>query len=168
MTQATAARNAASDSRNAVRGASCGTEHEASHVILSSKVLVSAPCPAGEQFIRMLKYRKIPFAVLINHPDQKERFAKLGVQDFVQVDTKVTDLSAEAGDPPRMVVLFEESLNLTCRYLKLCSSWTAGPVYVISQNSVPRPIYRCLGAKDVIYTRSGEVSYLLQDVPGGV
>ncbi|WP_058300412.1 hypothetical protein [Gorillibacterium timonense] len=128
------------------------------------KVLVSAPSPAGEQFIRMLKYKKIPFAVLINHPDQKERLAKLGVQDFVQVDTKDAGIPAEAGEPARMVFLFEDSLNLTCRYLKLCSAWTEGPIIVISQNGVPRPIYRHLGAKDVIYSRSGEVSYLLQSV----
>lgn len=128
------------------------------------KVLVSAPSPAGEQFIRMLKYKKIPFAVLINHSDQKERLAKLGVEDFVQVDTKDTGFPAEAGEPAQMVFLFEDSLNLTCRYLKLCSSWTEGPITVISQSGVPRPIYRHLGAQNVIYSRSGEVSYLLQSV----
>ncbi|MEO3947331.1 hypothetical protein [Gorillibacterium sp. CAU 1737] len=128
------------------------------------RVLVSAPSPAGEQFIRMLRFKKIPFAVLINHPDQRERLAKLGVQDFIQVDTKDSGFPDGVGEPARMVFLFEDSLNLTCRYLKLCSSWTEGPITVISQSGVPRPIYRHLGAKNVIYSRSGEVSYLLQSV----
>ncbi|WP_438435365.1 hypothetical protein [Gorillibacterium sp. sgz500922] len=165
MSQATATTAANRDGREAGRTEGSSAEREEGPDA-ARRVIVSAPGPAGEQFIRMLKYKKIPFAVLINHPDQKERLAKLGVQDFVQVDTKVTDLAAVAGDPPRMVVLFEDSLNLTCRYLKLCSTWTEGPVYVISQNSIPRPIYRCLGAKSVIYSRSGEVTYLLQGVTG--
>ncbi|MFC4776961.1 hypothetical protein ACFO9Q_09215 [Paenibacillus sp. GCM10023252] len=59
--------------------------------------------------------------------------------------------------------IFESSLALSCRYIQCCRSWTSKPIYVITESFNPRAIYRGLGADHIIFTRTGEVGFLLNE-----
>ena len=120
-------------------------------------LLVAAPLSVGEGFFRLLAYRQIPFAVLINQREQREKLRKLGVTHIVEVDTQ----DPSGWMPPDFevgrVLLFEDSLNLTCRYLQMCRQWTEGPICVITGSAKPRALYRGLGASRVVYCPGGDI-----------
>lgn len=125
-------------------------------------VLISASNAAGENLIRTLQYKKIPFAVMINSKLKAKPLEKIGVQHILTVNTKGHNSWTVPPFPIGPVILFEESLALTCRYIKMCRPWTGKPIYVVTDNLNPRSIYRTLGADHVIFTNSQDVSFLVK------
>ncbi|MFB6365972.1 hypothetical protein ACFCP7_18215 [Paenibacillus elgii] len=124
-------------------------------------ILVSAPNKPGEAFIRQLQFGSIPFAVIVNNKAEQARLQELGAERIVIVDTNEENTWLLPEWPVGKVFLFENSLTLCCRYIRICRSWTSEPLYVITQSNNPRLIYKGLGANYVIYTNSNEVSFLI-------
>lgn len=126
-------------------------------------VLVSAPTAAGEHFIKLLQIRKVPFVALVNNAEELARMEKLGIARILRVDTMQHDTWQVPEFPVDRVYLFEKSMNLTCRYLRMCRNWTIRPIYVITGKCNPRSVYRGLGANHILVTNGADVSFLLQE-----
>jgi hypothetical protein len=126
-----------------------------------SYVLVYAPNGIGEKFIHLLQNRQIPFAALVNCDSLRERMENLRINQIIQVDTKNHSkwMIPEMDVGP--IYLFENSVSVCCRFIQICRQWTTEPIYVITQSSRPRMIYKGLGANYVLYTNSDQVSFLL-------
>ncbi|GIO89152.1 hypothetical protein [Paenibacillus lactis] len=124
-------------------------------------ILISAPTKAGEAFIRQLLLREIPFAVLVNNPAERERASRLGCKDVILIDTRDEQTWVLPEQPIGKVFLFENSLNLCCRYLRICRTWTSSSIYVITHSGNPRLIYRGLGADVVLHTNHDRVDFLI-------
>ncbi len=124
-------------------------------------ILISAPTKAGEAFIRQLLLREIPFAVLVNNPAERERAGRLGCKDVIMIDTRDEQTWVLPERPIGKVFLFENSLNLCCRYLRICRTWTSASIYVITNSGNPRLIYRGLGADVVLHTNHDRVDFLI-------
>lgn len=127
----------------------------------SDYLLIAAPTKAGEDFRKQAKAMKIPYIALSNNKMEIIRLKEKGVKPIIQVDTLDTGAADMPEYPIGKVILFEESLSMTCRYIHICRSWTSGPIYVITQNVNPRLIYKGLGADYVIYSKNGDVKFLL-------
>ncbi|GAB6988200.1 hypothetical protein [Paenibacillus pini] len=125
-------------------------------------IIVTAPNEAGRKFIKLLMYLKRPFAVLTNNVQEERELLKMGVERVIRLNTNYTDEWVVPELEVGKIFLFENSLNLTCRYLQICRPWTSYPVYVISQRGSSPGIYRGLGANHIIYTLNGEVGFLLK------
>lgn len=126
-------------------------------------VLVSAPNIAGERFMKLLKQKQIPFAAIVNNALEYERIAALGAEHIIVVNTSKEDswLIPEVG--VGKVYLFEKSLNLCCRYVQICRSWTSKPVYVITGSFNPRNVYKGLGVDYVIHSHAQDYAFLITD-----
>jgi len=126
-------------------------------------VLVSAPNAAGERFAKMLKARNVPFAAILNNPAEYERIRALGAEHIIVINTSKEDswLVPEVG--VGRVYLFEKSLNLCCRYVQICRSWTSKPIYVITGSHSPRNVYKGLGVDYVIHSNARDFSFLITD-----
>ncbi|BFH68566.1 MAG: hypothetical protein E6230_16525 [Paenibacillus dendritiformis] len=128
-------------------------------------VLVSAPNAAGEAFVKLLLEKDIPFAALANNRSELKRMRALGARHLILLHTSDEKTWVIPQLAVGKIFLFERSLNLCCRYLQICRSWTSKPIYVITANQNPRLIYRGLGANYVIYTSSRNYSFLVTDEP---
>ncbi|MBB6635275.1 hypothetical protein [Cohnella thailandensis] len=126
-------------------------------------VLLSAPTLAGEQFARLLRNRNIPFAAIVNNGTEFERLCAIGAEKLIRVDTSKREARIVPSIEVGKVYLFERSLNLSCRYLQICRDWTTKPIYVITESSQPRHIYKALGADYVIHSQSIDLSFLVTD-----
>ncbi|GAA3409662.1 hypothetical protein GCM10020370_50770 [Paenibacillus hodogayensis] len=128
--------------------------------------LVSAASKAGEAFIRKLIQHRIPLVALANNAKEREKLEEMGVKKIVIVDT--TDESTWVAPEYSItkIFLFESSQNLSCRYIRLCRSWTANAIVVITRSNKPRLMYRALGANCVIHTTNDDVSSLFQSLVG--
>ncbi|QYR23172.1 hypothetical protein KZ483_09755 [Paenibacillus sp. sptzw28] len=126
-------------------------------------ILVSAPNIRGEDFIRQLKDKRIPFAVITRNKAEHERIMTLGVERIIAVNTTKEITWAVPEFRIGKVYLFESSLNLCCRYIQICRSWTTKPIYVITDSCNPRLVYKGLGANYVIHTSSNDISFLITD-----
>ncbi|MBW4840399.1 MAG: hypothetical protein KZY74_13480 [Paenibacillaceae bacterium] len=124
--------------------------------------LVTFPNPLAVDFIRTLKYRDIPFALMVNNDRSRQEAIDRGIEHVILVDTTKRKNKAVPEISIGPVYIFEESLTLTCRYLQLCRTWTSKPVYVITQKRHPSAVYTKLGANYVIYTKGKDVSFILQ------
>lgn len=127
-------------------------------------IIVSAPTKAGEEFIRQLDRNNIPFAAIVNNRAEQERLSKLGVKNMIMIDTTDEQTWIIPEFSVSKVFLFESSLNLCCRYLRICRTWTSDPVYVITHSSNPRLIYKGLGATIVLHTNNNNVSFLISSL----
>lgn len=125
-------------------------------------ILVSAPNKTGESFIRMLMTKDIPFAVITNSKGEQSRLARLGVEHIIFIDTNEYESWILPELPIGKVFLFESSLNLCCRFIQICRTWTSRNICVVTHNSNPRLVYKGLGADEVIHTPSHEVSFLVE------
>jgi hypothetical protein len=126
-----------------------------------SYVLVYAPNGIGEKYIQLLHNRQIPFAALVNSGALRERMEKLRITRIIQVNTGDHSTRVIQEISVGSIYLFENSVSLCCRYIQICRQWTNEPIYVITQSSQPRLIYKGLGANHVLYTNSDQVSFLL-------
>jgi hypothetical protein len=126
-------------------------------------VLVSAPNVAGERFMKLLKQKNIPYAAIVNNTAEYERIRALGAEHIIVVNTTKEDswLIPEIG--VGKVYLFEKSLNLCCRYVQICRSWTSKPIYVITGSQNPRNVYRGLGVDYVIHSGAQDYGFLITD-----
>ncbi|MGG6314212.1 hypothetical protein [Paenibacillus macerans] len=124
--------------------------------------LVTAPNALAVDFIKTLKIRGIPFALMVNSGKSRKGALERGIEQVILVDTtqRRNQIIPEFSIGP--VYIFEESLTLTCRYLQFCRQWTSGPVYIITQKMNPGAVYKQLGADYVIYTKGKDVSFILQ------
>jgi hypothetical protein len=126
-------------------------------------VLISAPNIAGERFMKLLKQREIPFAAIVNNISEYERIAALGAEHIIVVNTTKEEswLIPEVG--VGKVFLFEKSLNLCCRYVQICRSWTTKPIYVITESHNPRNVYKGLGVDYVVHSCAQNLAFLISD-----
>ncbi|CAG7649281.1 hypothetical protein ACFQI7_26760 [Paenibacillus allorhizosphaerae] len=129
-------------------------------------ILVSAPNKAGEAFVRLLMTHRLPFAAIANNKRERARMKELGVERIILVDTTEESTWQLPDFPIGKIFLFESSFTLCCRYIRICSSWSSEPTYVITHSNHPRLIYKGLGASFVIHTNSDEVSFLLHALVG--
>ncbi|MCT1399889.1 hypothetical protein AK95_08455 [Paenibacillus sp. LC231] len=127
-------------------------------------ILVSAPNKAGEEFIRQLIYMRISFAAIANNRVEQERLRELGCTNMILIDTRDEQTWIIPEFPVSKVYLFESSLNLCCRYLRICRTWTTESIYVITHSSNPRLIYKGLGADVVLHTNHHQVSFLITSI----
>ena len=109
----------------------------------------------------------IPFIALTNNKLERIKLEGQGVKQIIQVDTSDPGASIIPDYPIGNVILFEESLPLSCRYLQICRRWTSRPIYVITQSVNPRLIYKGLGADYVIYSKNGDVKFLISSFRNG-
>ncbi|GAK40291.1 hypothetical protein PUW24_09620 [Paenibacillus urinalis] len=123
-------------------------------------IIVAAGGKPGRSFIKTLLMKGLPFAILVSSEHERKEMQRLYVEPVIQVDS-----FEQAPEPPDFhvghVFLFEESLPVCCKYIQVCRSWTCKPIYVITERSKPRLIYRGLGATHVIYSRGSDCSFLL-------
>lgn len=124
-------------------------------------VLVSAPNIAGERFMRLLRQRKIPFAAIVNNPDEYERASAVGADPIIAVNTAKEESWLIPPVDVGNVYLFETSLTLCCRYVQICRSWTSRSVYVITGSVQPRHVYKKLGVDYVVHSQGHDVSFLI-------
>lgn len=124
-------------------------------------VLVAAPNQAGKQFIGQLRQRGIPFYAIVNNNHGKKRLEAMGVGHIITVDTADESTWNAPELPIGSVYLFEDSFNLTCRYLQMCSAWEPESIYVVTRRDYSRLTYKALGASDLIYTTGKDISFLL-------
>ncbi|KKO53936.1 hypothetical protein [Paenibacillus sp. DMB20] len=131
-----------------------------------SLVVVSAPTKAGEEFILQLIRNDIPFAAIANNRAERERLCRIGAKHIIMLDTADEQTWIIPEFSVSKVFLFESSLNLCCRYLRICRTWTSDPIYVVTHSSNPRLIYKGLGATFVLHTNNNNVSFLLSSLVG--
>lgn len=124
-------------------------------------ILVSAPNKAGVAFIKAIQKKGLPFAALTNNEKEKARMVNSGVKRIIMVDTAGQGSWVIPEFPIGKVFLFENSFNLSCRYIQICRSWTSKPIYVITSGDHPQLIYKGLGANYVIYSNEDDVSFLV-------
>lgn len=127
-------------------------------------ILVSAPNKAGEEFIRQLIFKRISFVAIANNRVEQERLHELGCTNMILIDTRDEQTWIIPEFPVSKVFLFESSLNLCCRYLRICRTWTTESIYVITHSSNPRLIYKGLGADVVLHTNHRQVSFLISSI----
>jgi len=126
-------------------------------------MLVSAPTVAGVEFMKRLKSRGIPFAAIVNNKQEFERIAPLGAEHVIVINTSKEGTWIVPELAIGTVYLFEKSLNLCCRYIQICRSWTSGPIYVITNSHNPRLVYKGLGADYVIHSCGSDLSFLIAE-----
>jgi hypothetical protein len=126
-------------------------------------VLISAPNIAGERFMKLLKQREIPFAAIVNNISEYERIAALGAEHIIVVNTTKEQSWLIPEVDVGKVFLFEKSLNLCCRYVQICRSWTSKPIYVITESHNPRNVYKGLGVDYVIHSSAQNLAFLISD-----
>ncbi|GGJ15803.1 hypothetical protein [Paenibacillus hunanensis] len=124
-------------------------------------VLVSPATRAGEQFMQLLKVKGIAFAAIVNSYAEKVKLERMGVAHVLLLDTQRQDEWTIPQLAVGKVYLFERSLPLCCRYIQMCRTWTSEPIYVITESSNSRMIYRGLGADHIVHTNGGSVAFLL-------
>lgn len=126
-----------------------------------SRVVVAASNKAGLEFVKLLLHQKIPVAALTNNKKEEQLLRQMGVQDILRVRTT---RGIACGIPDflvKRVLIFEASLPLSCQYLQLVSQWSCQQVTVVTSVWHPEGIYKKLGAAYVIYSRTGNVVFLL-------
>lgn len=123
-------------------------------------IIVAAGSKQGRSFIKTLKSKGLSFAIIVSSEHERKEMQGLYMEPIIQVD-----FAEQSPELPEFhvgnVYLFEESLPLCCKYIQTCRSWTCNPIYVITERSQPRLIYRGLGATHVIYSRGSDFSFLL-------
>ncbi|MCM3627888.1 hypothetical protein M3194_10990 [Paenibacillus glycanilyticus] len=134
---------------------------------MNDYILVSAPNVQGEDFIKQLQRRHIPFAAIVNNKNEYERMLMLQVSTIIVINTMDEATWRIPELPVGRIFLFERSLNLCCRYIQICRSWTSKSIYVITDSSNPRLIYKGMGANFVIYSGSAETSFLITNELNG-
>ncbi|MCE3202748.1 hypothetical protein K3T49_24300 [Paenibacillus sonchi] len=127
----------------------------------NAMVLVFAPNPAGEQFVRTLSEENKSFAALACSPGERERLQELGVMNVIDADIKKKQLGQLPINEYTEVYFFEEALGPCCELLELIRQWTHGTIYIITKNHYPQLIYKALGADFVIRTTSNNHYFLL-------
>ncbi len=137
---------------------------EAMKAMQSDLLLIAAPTKAGENFMKQIRLAGFPYVALTNNKMEKRKLEGQGVKKIIQVDTSLPGSPHIPDYPIGSIILFEESLTLCCRYIQICRSWTSGPMYVITQSVNPRLIYKGLGADYVIYSKNGDVKFLLSSL----
>ncbi|MGO4110561.1 hypothetical protein [Paenibacillus sp. YAF4_2] len=128
---------------------------------MNDYILVSAPNVQGEDFIKQLQRRHIPFAALVNNKAEYERMLALEVNTIIVISTTEEATWRVPELPIGRIFLFERSLNLCCRYIQICRSWTSKSICVITNSTNPRLIYKGMGANYVIHSSSTETSFLI-------
>lgn len=126
-----------------------------------ARILVSAPNRAGELFLCRLRQSGLPHAAVVNNPYEKSRLESLGIGELIEVDTKDSSTWTAPDVTIENVFLFEDSMNLCCRYIQLCKAWKTGPIHVVTRSDCSRAVYRSLGVKHLKYTTRREIPELV-------
>lgn len=67
----------------------------------------------------------------------------------------------ELGEELEKIILIEDSLADTCLLLKIVRASSKAPIIVMTKNKqYPLNLYQSIGAKQVIYTNSNNISFL--------
>ncbi|KWX81405.1 hypothetical protein AMQ83_34350, partial [Paenibacillus riograndensis] len=96
-------------------------------------VLVFAPNPAGEQFVRTLIEENKSFAALACSPGERERLQELGVMNVIDADIKKKQLGQLPINEFTEVYFFAKALGPCCDLLDLILQWTYGTIYIITK-----------------------------------
>lgn len=71
-------------------------------------ILVTAPNEAGRKFIKLLMYKKMPFAVLTNSAGEERRLRRIGVEHVIRMNTAAGSKMVFAAGQRRQRVYFRE------------------------------------------------------------
>ncbi|QCT04791.1 hypothetical protein E6C60_4086 [Paenibacillus algicola] len=127
--------------------------------------LVSAHTRAGLAFVQTLAEHHIPVALLNGGPEEWAGLASMAEHERLLISVNAADsFPAYPPTPIGSVFLFENSLPMICSYLQSIKGWTGNSIYVITEHCRYRTLYSQLGADYVIYSQSGDVSFLLDAV----
>ncbi|MFF2886230.1 hypothetical protein [Paenibacillus sp. NPDC057967] len=116
----------------------------------SKLTLVYAPNEYGRQFVKLLLYKGWPVAALVSSGRQRRIHEGFGISCFIKLDTKDQDCSLKGGQI-HDVYLFDNSVPLVCRYLKLFRPLVSGRIIVVTQNNSIPGLYRHLGADQLLH-----------------
>ncbi|MEF3304369.1 hypothetical protein [Paenibacillus sp. GYB003] len=123
-------------------------------------ILVSAPNRAGELFLSRLRQRGVPHMAIANNMYEKNRLESLGIRRVLVVDTR----DRGSWTPPDIrigkVFLFEDSMNLCCRYIHICKSWKTEAIHAVTRSDYSRAVYRSLGVKHLKYANKKDIPEL--------
>jgi hypothetical protein len=124
-------------------------------------ILVSAPNRAGEMFLCRLRQKGVPHAAMVNNSFERSRLEALGIGPVIVVDTK--DRATWAPPDLRIgkVFLFEDSMNLCCRYIHICKTWKIDSIHAVTRSDYSRAVYRSLGVKHLTYTTRRDIPELV-------
>ncbi|NBC72440.1 hypothetical protein GT003_25875 [Paenibacillus sacheonensis] len=123
-------------------------------------IVAASLTKAGTQFIKQLLARGVPFAAVTNSIAERQQLSKLGVRTILLVNTIDSDIWAAPGFPVGQSFLFESSLSLCCRYVRMVRAWSGHPVSVITSRTNGRLIYKSLGADRIVHAASGSFAFL--------
>ncbi|MFD0589074.1 hypothetical protein ACFQZE_13815 [Paenibacillus sp. GCM10027627] len=112
--------------------------------------LVYAPNEPARQFVKLLLSRGLPVAAVVNSARQKRIHEGFGINRFVRLDTKAADCPLKMGSIGN-VYLFDDSVPLICRYLKLIRPFVLGRIIVVTQSASIPGLYRHLGADQLLH-----------------
>jgi hypothetical protein len=124
-------------------------------------IVVAALTKAGEHFVKQLLVRGVPFTAVTNSAAERQQLAKLGVRSILLVNTIDSGAWPAPEGPIGQVFLFESSLSLCCRYLRMVRGWTDQTVHVITGRTNGRLIYKSLGADRITHSATGGIAFLL-------
>ncbi|QHW35037.1 hypothetical protein GZH47_11275 [Paenibacillus rhizovicinus] len=124
-------------------------------------MVVPSLTKAGEHFIKQLMAKGVPFTAVTNSAAERQRLSKLGARSILLVNTIDADEWQSPDFPVGKVFLFESSLSLCCRYLRMVRQWTDRTVHVITSRTNGRLIYKSLGADQITHSQTGSVAFLL-------
>ena len=125
-------------------------------------IVVPALTKAGEQFMRELLVKDVPFMAVANSASERQHLANIGARSIILVNTIDRDTWERPNHPIGKAFLFESSLSLCCRYVRMIRKWTDLQVFVISGRMHGRLIYKGLGADYIVHSTTGSISYLLE------
>ncbi|WP_166246453.1 hypothetical protein [Paenibacillus turpanensis] len=132
-------------------------------VIDSGLTLVYAPNQFGRTFLRRLISEGVPVAALVNSERQKRVLEGYGITQFVRLNTRMENCPLQRG-AVQHVYLFDESMPLTCRFLRAFRPLVPGRIVIIRNMSSIPGLYRHLGADTMVNATEGELDMLIEEI----
>lgn len=134
---------------------------QAPAIPVPTTIVIPACTKEGERFMRQLLARGMTFTAVTNSAAERLQLVKFGVPSILLVNTIASDEWKAPDDPVGQAFLFESSLSLCCRYLRMIRGWTDRTVHVIVCRTNGRLIYKSLGADRIAPSADGGIAYLL-------
>lgn len=128
----------------------------------SKLTLVYAPNEPARRFVKLLLSLGVPVAAVVNSGRQKRIHEGYGISRFVRFNTKTDDCPLKRGSINN-VYLFDDSVPLICKYLKLIRPYVSGRIIVVTQRASIPGLYRHLGADQLLHESLTPEELLAED-----
>lgn len=126
-------------------------------------VLVCTSNRGGEVFLRKLQDVGQPFLALVHEEEDEAYFRGCGYESIIRVrDINIGSLLPLFEYPIARIVIFEDNFFDCCSLMRTVRSITRVPIYLVTPNKKRlSTLYYSLGASHVIYSDTGNVSFLI-------